>query len=152
MARMGKITPKRRPKNRVIISRDVMFTGKKNSCDNKYANKDLVDEGNESDESDDTYADIHSLIRHSDSGISDSSVDLDYQTKSDEDDCNDDEESIFSSSNSEDHYGYSNDGYESEDSCTDMPDLIHPNQQVINAMKKLGTSYSPIARNIVPES
>ena len=110
-----------------------------------------MDKGNESDGSNDSHADMHSLVCHSDSGISYSSADSDYQTESDEDDS-DDNESVFSSSNSQDTYGYDKDEYESEDRCADRPDFISPNQQVINTMKKLDTSYNPIARNIVAES
>ena len=135
--------------NRVIISRDVVFSGKEESCDNKSADReinDLVDEGSESD---DSYADMPELIRRRDSDVSDSSTDSDYQPESDEDNSDDDEESVSSSSNSEDDYFNDDDGYESEDSCADMPALISPSQQVVNAMKKLDTSYNPIARNIV---
>jgi hypothetical protein len=105
-----------------------------------------VDEGSESD---DSYADMPELIRRRDSDVSDSSTDSDYQPESDEDNSDDDEESVSSSSNSEDDYFNDDNGYESEDSCADMPALISPSQQVVNAMKKLDTSYNPIARNIV---
>ena len=93
-----------------------------------------------------------SLVCCRDSEMSDSSADSDYQTKSDEDDSSDSEELVFSSRNSEDNYGYANGLYESEDSCANIPDLISPNQQVINAMKKLDTSYNPFAWSIIAES
>ena len=129
-----------------------MFAGRKKSCDNKSADKYLVDKGNESDDSDNDYAGMPSLVCHSGSGISYSSADSDYQTESDVNDSKDNKESFFSSSYDDDDYGYENDGYKSEDSYVDMPDLISPNQQVTNAMKKLDTSSNPIAQNIVAES
>ena len=95
------------PKNHVILSRDVILSGRKKSCDNKSADNDLVDKGNESD---DSYADMPLLVPCSESGIGDSSADSDHQTEPDEDNSNDDG-SVFSSSNSKDKFGYDSDGY-----------------------------------------
>ena len=68
------------------------------------------------------------LVCRNDRRTSDSSSDSDNQTESDEDDSDDNEERAFSSSNSEDDYLNDNDGYESEDSCANMPDLNSPSQ------------------------
>ena len=158
---MYKIAPERHiqdsqsQKLRFIISRDMMFAGKETSHDNKSADNklnDLVDEGYESEDSIDSCTDISPLVCRSDSRMSISSSDSDYQIESDEEGSDDNEESVLSSRNSEDDFLYDDNGYESEDSCTHMPDLTIPSQQVINAMKKLDTSYNPIARSIIAES
>ena len=98
------------PKNRVVISRKVIFSAKEKSCDNKSADKDSVDKGNERDNIDDSYEYMSSFFHRSDSGISYSSAGSGYHTESNIDNSNDNEESVFSSSNSEDDYGYGNDG------------------------------------------
>ena len=102
------------------------------SCDNISADNelnDLVDEGYKNKDSTDSCADMPPLVCHSGSRMSDSSSDSYYQTESDKDDSNEDEEYVFSSSGSDDKL-YGDDGYESEDSCTNMSDLVGPNLQV----------------------
>ena len=115
------------------------------SADNELA--DLVDEDYESE---DSYADMPSLVHQSNSRMSDSSSDSDYETEFDVDNYDSVGENVSSLSNSEDNLD-DNKGYKSEDSCTGMPQLICPNQRFINAMKELDASYNPIRRKI-PES
>ena len=104
---------------------------------------------NESEASTDSCADVPPLVRYSSSRMSYSSPDSDYQTKFDGNDPNSNEECVFSSSNSEDNYLYDDAGYESEDSCVDMPDLTSQNQHATNTMKKLDTSSNPVTQSIV---
>ena len=64
------------PKNRVIISRDVMFAGKEKSSDKKTSgNKlnDLVNEGYKSEDSIDSCTDMPTFVRCSDGIMRDSS-------------------------------------------------------------------------------